>query len=555
MANQNVANLTNHLLQLLKPTKSNIDKLIAAWDGLSVESQIFLLEELGKANLPTYLNNKIGIKALESTNSYVRYLGARGLHLGSGSDLDEAENAAKQKIEADPDPLVKYSLLEHDSLFMESPERFCNLPHEARLARIRSMVGQGKEFAEIISHIIENQLKTGSISEIEVYEMLSEYVTGKWFKRIYCRDYIVEDFLEYGSLTEDIKALWNLVLRLPVGVSRIFIESLPPIDGDLVPIGNPRGVMRETDASDILESLSDYQLAWLLRRQDIRLRDFREKLFHDVDNKPEFVREAAASYYFNLKDDDFTRILNKPEIEKKGELRFLSWGAKDLRLCIYEAIGDVLHWTTLFDTGLSAKERFNEKIVRFQGAPSGLELQEVRLYRLAKMAVPWNQDEEGALPEEFEFLREEMVKGDTWATFIAFSKVKKDRQKDFTWSAHLEKTLEDIFPVEGVRPHVEESDLTDLAIEENITEILSTLSNYTDEEKTKLAKAFTQLTILVQEKTTRRLDDMMEDVDDLKREMGNRAIEAIEMRNRFIGTRFFYALLIGLLIWIIIIVK
>lgn len=135
MSNKSTANLPYHLATLLEPAPSGVTKLIAAWDGLNTESQILILMELDKAQIPAYLNKKIRAKALESTNPYVRYLAVRGYYFS----YDDSDKAIKQRIEEDPDPLVRYCLLESEWNFLDhdlkDADAFFALPHEARLAQ------------------------------------------------------------------------------------------------------------------------------------------------------------------------------------------------------------------------------------------------------------------------------------------------------------------------------------------------------------------------------------------------------------------------------------
>ena len=81
MAQQQSSTLPDYLIPLLQPTPSGVTKLIAAWDGLTTESQIRILAELGtgieKWQSPVYLIKKVLTKALESVNPYIRYLAAR----------------------------------------------------------------------------------------------------------------------------------------------------------------------------------------------------------------------------------------------------------------------------------------------------------------------------------------------------------------------------------------------------------------------------------------------------------------------------------------------
>jgi hypothetical protein len=102
-----------HIRDLLQPTPTGVAKLLAAWSGLSAETQILILSELEKIGPPAYLAEKVLIKALDSENAYVRYLAARSFHFST--DSSNEEKLLKEKIENDPEPLVKFSLLEDSS--------------------------------------------------------------------------------------------------------------------------------------------------------------------------------------------------------------------------------------------------------------------------------------------------------------------------------------------------------------------------------------------------------------------------------------------------------
>ena len=158
---------------LVQPTTSSIRKLLAAWEGLSPETQMLILSRFDEAKVPPHLIRRVYIKALDSSNAYVRYLGARKFKFDR--HLSEEERALKEKIESDPEPLVKYALLEnpsslsvmYDEAFKDA-DSFFALPQEARLAKLRLIVGAGKWIAELISEAVDKHLKDGKVSEVEV---------------------------------------------------------------------------------------------------------------------------------------------------------------------------------------------------------------------------------------------------------------------------------------------------------------------------------------------------------------------------------------------------
>ena len=64
MPNEKSAALPEHLVPLLEPTPSGAAKLVAVWDGLNTESQILILTRLETTGMPSYLNEKVRVKAL-----------------------------------------------------------------------------------------------------------------------------------------------------------------------------------------------------------------------------------------------------------------------------------------------------------------------------------------------------------------------------------------------------------------------------------------------------------------------------------------------------------
>ena len=369
MPNEKGIRLPDHLAPLLQPTPSGVAKLVAAWDGLNTESQILVLTELDKARLPEYLNEKIRIKALDSANAYVRYLAATEFHGDLIVDeirhmadhiednvpiefpfrVNERLQAVKQRIEEDPDPLVRYSLLRMRHHEFNEPDAFFALPHEARLAKVRQLESRGKEMATLIAHAVDHQLKEGKVSEIQLSEILSDYVNKPSFKEHYDpdQDFSYDGYAEYLH-DEDIEALWRLVPKLPEDMSYILIENLPPAR------------LATNIPEDILNGMTNYQLLALFRREDIDLRKFRKKIFFDVNEKRDEAKSASIAYNFYLDYEEFAAILAKPKKERNTILRDLT-SANDLNLCLHEAIHDVLLESGVSDEpGYSALHAFSE---------------------------------------------------------------------------------------------------------------------------------------------------------------------------------------------------
>jgi hypothetical protein len=421
MENNKQPEYPKYIKELMRPTPSGVAKLIAAWSGLSTESQILILSRLDEIRAPAYLVEKVRINALDSENAYVRYLAAKKFYFSE--DCSDEEKFIKEKIESDPNSLVKYSLLEDstgvsaifDDTFKDA-DKFFALPHEARLAKIRAVNGMGERIAALISHAAEKQLKDGTVTEIELYEILADYLAKPEFHERYTDNRITYDgFGEYMK-GKDIESLWQLVPKLPERISHILIENLPQASG-----------LNSEIPEDVITSMTDYQLATLLYRRDIRLEKLRKKLFWETDESRD-KRSAAVSSNFKLDYDEFAKILAKPSKERVSILKDLGVMASQLSLCFYDAIHDALFASDVsplgndFENAIFARDALERRLNELEGWQREKELTELRLYRLANSAVPWDSKKEGYPPSgELEFLSKKIVAGDTWATFIGFS--------------------------------------------------------------------------------------------------------------------------------------
>ncbi len=257
-----------HLQELLEPTPSGVAKLLAAWDGLTAESQIQLLIAKKKRPGPVYLYCRVIEKALGSENAYARYLAARESFNCCSDDGAKPEEMLKKRIENDPEPLVRYALFETVLPFgseFDDPEAFFDLPHEARLAKVRKLTYGGQKVAKLVSHAVEHSLKDGKISEIELFEILADYLNKPEFKSRYTEDQLCYDGVGEFLAGKDIEALWELVPKVPENISHVLIEHLPESAG--LSSGIPKHV---------LDGMNDLQLETLFYRSDISLKKLRK---------------------------------------------------------------------------------------------------------------------------------------------------------------------------------------------------------------------------------------------------------------------------------------
>jgi hypothetical protein len=483
---QNIHSLPAYFDELMKPKPSNVAKIIASWDGLSTESQISILMHLSKVRLavlpglPDKLAKKIRVKALESKNAYVRYLGSTSLDL----DKDNEEDMKiKKRIENDPDPVVRYSLFEDINLIpsldkeLSDPAVFWALPLEARLAKVSvlSGVGAGECMARLIRFAVEKLLNEGRITEAEIEEIICEFVLRvrdeNWFKAdrlSYDGDY---EFQKGKNLEE----LWKIVPKKSLVLSYPLIAFLPT-----------KGGLGGGLSDEIIKQMSDEQLWLLLQREDIYLPELRKKIFFSTD-KEEYLRNAAVSHNFNLTYEEFTQILAKPDKEKVKDLSDLAF-AQNLSLCLYEAINDVSYISEGFHSWTEfSQHSFSQRISEIQGYERDKELRELRLYRLAKKSVPWKKVEKGYPPSgELEFLAKSIIEGDTWGTFMAFLDA-WGKQRD---TSNLERYLPCIYEIDDLSRDETDTDETGAKTPEDWN---ATILNQFD----KLQASFNRLKLLL----------------------------------------------------------
>ena len=113
MENKTPSGVSVLVAEMAQPTPSGVAKLLAAWDGLSVETQIMILLKFEGLQTPPHLLRRLHVKALHSDNPYIRYLAARNIRFRKRATEEDQE--LRERIENDPDPLVRFSLLEDPS--------------------------------------------------------------------------------------------------------------------------------------------------------------------------------------------------------------------------------------------------------------------------------------------------------------------------------------------------------------------------------------------------------------------------------------------------------
>ena len=199
--------MDEHLKELVENTPSSQAKLLAAWDGLSVETQIKLLHAVADGGrLHLLFHRDIIARALKSPNEYIRYLAARS------RDLDKDPEIVNQ-LAADENPLVQYAQDELRAYLPGTmgpayiPVEFWGFPKAKQLAIARAeSPPYCCDFAEFLMRAIE----TRGATDDELSDVVFEYVKNPEVKK---REYQHED-------------LWKILPKMPEGVAWKFVAYL-----------------------------------------------------------------------------------------------------------------------------------------------------------------------------------------------------------------------------------------------------------------------------------------------------------------------------------------
>ena len=296
-------NIPEHLKELDCSTPSSWRKLIAAWEGLHVETQILFLKHIKKHCSYNHVRNELYKVAFNSENAYIRYLAAMELR---GEDEEESDEIEK-KIKNDSSSLVKYSLYECNGLgwrpseIEENLKLFWKVPHEARLALVRT---DSKYYhiyflLKILQESIDSKIADKIITWDEIDEILSDFVSQPGFIESFeSNDLFHDGMLDYDK-AEELKKLWLIVSILPDGAGTILLKNLPVKTSMFFEL-----------SEEILRKLSEYNLEKVLCRKDVGLTEFRKKLFHDSQITEE-IKCAAINCNFSLDIDEFVHYLNQ----------------------------------------------------------------------------------------------------------------------------------------------------------------------------------------------------------------------------------------------------
>ncbi|HAT1880049.1 TPA: hypothetical protein U5521_001444 [Legionella pneumophila] len=280
--------LETYLQELTQHRLSSQLKLVAAWDGLSIETHIKIL------STDVYIPDEVISKGLDSPNDYVRYLCAERFFCSSNLEQQtEVDKERLEKISNDKCIIVKFTHCPskeihvreknkdgHDILVL-NPENFFSMhPAEQILYFSMLSVRDGEEIAAIIEWGFNNQIDQKHLANL-IGELAHNFNKDK------LDDSFSEDGYTEYLYARNLEALWKLVPKLgETKLARYLVWSLPTY----------AFFLEETLFEDLMKLLPKKLAVILLNRSDFYYFDLRKKI---STSKDEFfddeIKNAAAS--------------------------------------------------------------------------------------------------------------------------------------------------------------------------------------------------------------------------------------------------------------------
>ncbi len=436
----------------LDGTPLSLERLKLAWPGLSLLERTSILGVLfdfdrqdNKKLLYRHHINTISDLALKDENAYLRYLAAKHVdepEVNSDAvDTQEyiAGKARFDAVNADSVMLVRYAREEYlgPNTFAgpDDPKTFWELPHVGRLASINGIFG--KEIAHLLRYASKELLPTRQVTQEEMLDVLLQYLKRKENSQKFA-DYANGslDGMMAIYISGDLKALWELIPDIPLLCSHPLITLLPEDRRSGIP-------------PHVIEYLmkNEKMLVYLLKRDDIALKELRRKLYLSKDGYLDILRWAAiSSHNFELLDSDLAELVLSPQDSisarknKVEELKNLALFCEAATLVQNEAIRDLIKSSpdiSYDDSKIyteSCKKHQSERAKRLSNAnwkstsefkleqQLQQELFEMRVYEFSKKSKEALRMDYPYLPELKEYCNLS-VANNPWQTYLNLTKV------------------------------------------------------------------------------------------------------------------------------------
>jgi hypothetical protein len=426
-----------HLEPFTDGTPLAIERLRCAWSGLVLSDRIYLLSVLlaDRNSHPFALvwkrqHEAVIDLALEDENPYIRYLAAKRVPGPDKRDTPEVK-ARAEKIKADASQLVRSAQQEVGTIqppfrmaghgLMDAisptydPARFWTAPQVHRLA-IATWSSWDFSVAEPLRYATKELLPNGTVTENEMADVLLQNLGPAYKRRLSTKE--PRPGRSPYHFDQEIEEFWKLVPDLPKQLAGILLECLPG------------GDKRSPIPPDVLDSLDEENLAFLLRRDDVELKVLRRKLYADSASE-KLRRSAIASTMFGLLDSDISRLVSNLDEHGDGrlkdveELTFLARHCRGASLVQMECTQHYLcHWKTDYYRTDESDALQSERAKRLWSGGSGRlalgeEVLQLRVFELAKLLSPLDfGDTPSVLPKSLKQHQKLVILRNPWQTYL-----------------------------------------------------------------------------------------------------------------------------------------
>lgn len=422
--------ITEYMNVLISGTPLSLDLLREGWPYFSFAEKVELLSALlsGKHRLRwDYQINFVLDLALADENPLIRRVAAK--HIYKPTELTPAEDriadqARFDKVRTDSSLCVREHWDEDESwgrLFGGNGEDFQPFWDKTHYQRLHFVHGLDDEewIAGSLSFALENHIPSGRVTLTEAMDVLIQFFTWRDYSAMVTKRLEPWD----GPAPRGIgSALWSLVPKVPSEIKWVLLAYL-----------NEAGCTQE-----ILNSLEENQLAWMLARHNFDLSRHPSLRLNCFMSGSEKVKRAAlSSPTFTLSDSDISEFIIVPEDNSESRIRKL----KGLRLLAESYSGGTLYQLGAIDL-IESKQREEliqtgyeswgyrglEKVFanRIEAIPYGLLKLDIFTLRLFYLAWSVTTSPNGLPPEIGERWKEKFEKGiikdNPWMTFLNFRK-------------------------------------------------------------------------------------------------------------------------------------
>lgn len=440
-------------------TPLGISKLKSIWPELSLEQQLDILGNFkdNSKTIPISVLHVILAHSLPLVKNIAIRLSL--LH----EDTPETKLLAKQILK-DPDPLVKYAI--SSSIRDGDKVRpFTQMSHEERLADLADDdAPKGEDFSATIRELIKN-----GIDEHELVELIRQYACSSELNHGF--EVTPYDGDVWYWQRTNFEHLWKLVLDLPEAAAWPLIEKLQtttPNDDDV--------------PDEVLKALKPCQVVQLLYRKDVKLPEFRRKVFFDkTGNYDDASRAAACQFNFSLSDKELNEIFENSQTEIISDLSKADCLPPVQLLAIETYLAELPDTKGYGDAAWArlSQERSFDSLKNASGADKELIEHAQRLVRLFELAceiLPWGTTEfkwdELYLEDDQKYLKEIVTAKTTWGVYLQLKARLRDRP--------LERKLISYFgPYDGNKDEVMDyHDEDEEETEDQLKQIIQRLDKY-----------------------------------------------------------------------------